>query len=91
MVAAIFEARMSREQAERLAELMQDGRARRPTGVLSALLLVEGDLVQLVAVWRDRETLEDYLAGTEAPRGRELMRKVGVEPELRVVDVLELG
>jgi hypothetical protein len=40
MVAAVFEARMSREQAERLAELM---------------------------------------------------RKVGAEPELRVVDVLEPG
>ena len=25
------------------------------------------------------------------PRGTELMRKVGVEPEMRVVDVLDLG
>jgi hypothetical protein len=82
---------MSREQAERIAELMQGGRATRPAGVLTAALLVEGEDVQLVAFWRDRETLEAYLAEAPVPRGTELMRKVGVEPELRVADVLELG
>ncbi len=82
---------MSREQAERLAELMREGRATRPEGVLTAALLVDGDLVRLVAVWRDRGTLERYLATAEVPRGTELMRKVGAEPELRIVDVLELG
>jgi quinol monooxygenase YgiN len=91
MVAAIFEARMSREQAERLAELMQEGRPTRPEGVLTATLLVDGEDVRLVAVWRDRETLESYLATGAVPRGTELMRKVGVEPEMRIVDVLELG
>jgi quinol monooxygenase YgiN len=91
MVAAVFEARMSREQAERLAELMEEGRPTRPEGVLTAALLVDGDLVRLVAFWRDRETLEDYLATAAVPRGTELMRKVGVEPELRIVDVLDFG
>ena len=32
-----------------------------------------------------------YLATADVPRGVELMRKVGVEPAWRVVDVLELG
>jgi hypothetical protein len=91
MVAAIFEARMSREQAERLAVLMQQGRPTRPEGVETATLLVDGDLVRLVAFWRDRETLEAYLATAEVPRGTELMRKVGVEPELQIVDVLDFG
>ena len=91
MVAAVFEARMDRERAERLAELMQEGRATRPAGVVTAVLLVDGDLVRLVAVWSDRETLDTYLAEAPVPRGTELMRKVGAEPELRIVDVLELG
>ena len=91
MVAAIFEARMSREQAEHLAELMQRGRATRPEGVLTAGLLVDGEDVQLVAFWKDRDTLDQYLSAAEVPRGTELMRKVGVEPELRIVEVLELG
>jgi quinol monooxygenase YgiN len=91
VVAAVFEARMSREQAERLAELMQEGRATRPAGVVTAVLLVDGEDVRLVAIWRDRETLEVYLASGAVPRGTELMRKVGVEPEMRVVDVLQLG
>jgi hypothetical protein len=91
VVAAIFEARMSRGQAERLAELMQEGRPARPEGVLTATLLVEGEDVKLVAVWRDRETLEAYLATGAVPPDTELMRKVGAEPEMRVVDVLELG
>ena len=90
-VAAVFEAQMSREQAERLAALMDEARPTRPAGVETAALLVDGESVQLVAVWRDRETLDEYLATAEVPRGTELMRKVGVEPEMRIVDVLELG
>lgn len=90
-VAAIFEAAMSREQAERLAALMDEARPTRPGGVETAALLVEGESVQLVAVWRDRATLDAYLATAEVPRGTELMRKVGVEPTFRVVDVLDLG
>jgi hypothetical protein len=90
-VAAIFEATMSREQAERLAELMAEARPTRPEGVLTAALQVEGDAVQLVAYWRDRESFDTYLAKVDVPRGVELMRKVGCEPEWRVVDVLELG
>ena len=91
MVAAIFEARMSREQAERLAELMREGKATRPAGVVAAVLLVDDDLVRLVAFWADRDTLDRYLAVAPVPRGTELMRKVGVEPELRIVEVAELG
>jgi quinol monooxygenase YgiN len=91
MVAAVFESRMGREQAERLAELMHEGRATRPEGVLTAGLLVDGDLVRLIAFWKDRDTLDRYLSSARVPRGTELMRKVGVGPEVRIVDVLELG
>jgi quinol monooxygenase YgiN len=91
VVAAVFEARMSREQAEQLATLMEEHRPTRPEGVLTAALLVDGEDVQLVAIWRDRETLDAYLATGAVPRGTELMRKVGVEPAMRIVDVLDLG
>jgi len=91
VAAAVFEAQMSREQADRLAELMRGARATRPDGVLTAALLVDGENVRLVAFWRDRETLDRYLAEAAVPRGTELMRKVGVEPELRIVEVLDLG
>jgi len=91
MVAAIFEAKMSRERAEQLAALMEEARPTRPEGVLTAALLVDGDDVQLVAIWREREALERYLAEAEVPRGTELMRKVGAEPTMRVVDVLDVG
>jgi hypothetical protein len=89
-VAAVFEARMGREQQARLAELMQLGRATRPAGVETAGLLADGELVQLVAFWRDRDTLDRYLS-TDVPRGTQLMRQVGVEPKVRILDVLELG
>lgn len=82
---------MSREQADRLAELMDEARPTRPEGVVAAALHVEGDGVQLVAYWRDRETLDAYLATADVPRGVELMRKVGCEPEWRVVEVLDFG
>lgn len=91
MVAAIFQAPMSREQAERLASLMAGGRASRPSGVLNASLLYEDGVAQLVAVWRDRDTLDRYLSVTPVPRGTELMRAVGAEPTIRVVPVLECG
>jgi hypothetical protein len=90
-VAAVFEARMSREQVVRLAGLMKEGRSSRPAGVVTAMLLVEGDDARLVAVWKDRETLDAYLAVAPVPRGTELMRRVGVEPTMKVVDVAELG
>jgi quinol monooxygenase YgiN len=90
-VAAIFEAEMSPEQARQLAELMREARPTRPEGVVTAALHVEGKSVRLVAYWRDRATLEAYLAKADVPRGVELMRKVGVEPAWRIVDVLELG
>jgi len=91
MVAAIFEAELSDEQARELARLMEEARPTRPEGVLTALLLRDDGVGRLIAVWRDRETLERYLAEAEVPRGTELMRKVGAEPTLRVVDVLDLG
>jgi len=91
MVAAIFEATMSRSQVERLAELMREALPTRPEGVVTAALLVEGEAVRLIAFWRDRDTLDRYLATVDVPRGVELMRKAGVEPEWRIVDVMELG
>jgi len=91
IVAAVFEATMSRDKAEQLAELMGEARPTRPEGVVTAALQVEGEAVQLIAYWCDRETFDAYLETVDVPRGVELMRKVGVEPDWRVVDVLELG
>ncbi len=82
---------MSRAQAEQLAELMREARPTRPEGVLTAALEVEGEAVRLVAYWRDRATFDAYMATVEVPRGVELMRKVGVEPDWRLVGVLDLG
>jgi hypothetical protein len=90
-VAAIFEAAMSPGQVEQLAELMREARPTRPDGVVTAALLFEGGVARLIAFWRDRDTLDAYLATVDVPRGVELMRKVGCEPNWRVVDVKELG
>jgi hypothetical protein len=90
MVAAIFEARMSREQEE-LARLMHDGRETRPGAVRTAALTLENGLGRLTAYWKDRGTLDRDLASVPVPRGTELMRKIGVEPTVSIVDVLELG
>jgi hypothetical protein len=86
-----FEAPMTRDQAEQLARLMDEARPTRPAGVLQALLEFEDGSGRLVAVWKDRETLDRYLAEVAVPRGTELMRKIGLEPEVRRFDVLELG
>ncbi len=86
-----FEAEMSAEQAAELARLVEEARPTRPEGVLTALLEHEGGRGRLVAVWRDAATLDRYLADAEVPRGTELMRKLGLEPEVRRFDVLDLG
>ena len=86
-----FEADMTDEQAAELARLMEEGRATRPEGVVVALLEYVDGHGRLIAVWRDTETLERYLAEAEVPRGTELMRKVGLEPKVRRFDVLDLG
>jgi hypothetical protein len=91
VIAAIFEARMSREQADRLAELMREGHASRPPAVISTALLHDGEEAQLVAFWPDRETFDAYVASVPVPRGVELIRKIGAEPTVRVVETLHLG
>ena len=62
-----FEASMTRDQADRLARLMEEARPTRPGGVLSASLEFHDGLGRLVAVWRDRDTLDRYLAETPVP------------------------
>ena len=89
MAAAIFEAELSPEQAADLARLMDEGRPTRPAGVVTATLLYDGSQGRLVAMWQSRAVLEAYLAETAVPRGLELMRKVGAEPSMTIVDVLE--
>jgi hypothetical protein len=91
MVAAVFEADMSREQAEELGRLMAEAAPTRPEKVINASLQYEDGVGRLIAVWDSRQSLEDYLAVEPVPRGTALMRKLGLEPEFRMVDVLEYG
>lgn len=91
VVAVVFEAAMAREQAERLAELMREGRDQRPPAVVNATLLYEDGVARLTAVWTDRDAWDRYLSVTPVPRGTELMRAVGAEPAVRVVPALECG
>jgi len=86
-----FEAEMTAEQAADLARLMDEARPTRPDGVVTALLEYAEGRGRLLAVWRDAETLDRYLAEADVPRGVELMRKLGLEPEVRRFDVLDLG
>jgi hypothetical protein len=86
-----FEAEMSADQAAELARLMEEARPTRPDGVDIALLEYADGRGRLLAVWRDAEALERYLAEADVPRGTELMRKLGLEPEVRRFDVLDLG
>jgi hypothetical protein len=86
-----FEAPMTREQATKLAALMDEARPTRPAGVVTALLELDEGRGRLVAVWQDRETLDRYLAENDVPRGTELMRKIGLEPTVRIFEVRELG
>jgi hypothetical protein len=88
VIAAIFEAQLTEEQAHRLVELMRETRPSRPEGVLNVSLLYERGEAQIVAIWRDRDDLERYLASS-TPRAKELMRRVGAEPTVRLVPVLE--
>ena len=89
--AIVCEATMSSEQVYRLSVLMREARPTRPAGVVAAALLVEGEQVQLVAFWKDRTTLDEYLATVDVPRGVELMRYAGVEPAWKIVDVREFA
>lgn len=82
---------MSPEQAARLGELMREHKGTRPAAVLNASLLYEGGVGRLIAVWRSRDDLDRYLSTAAVPRGTELMRQVGVEPELRIVKALACG
>ena len=90
MVATIFEATTSREQAARLAGLMHECREGHPAGVLSAALTLENSLARLTAYWKDRDALDRHLS-VAVPCGTELMRRIGVEPRVKIVEVLEFA
>jgi hypothetical protein len=89
--AAVFDADMTAEQAEQLAALMEQGVATRPSEVALATLHVDGSHVRLVAYWNSRQALEDYRATSPVLRGTALMREVGVEPSVTIVDVPAFG
>ena len=96
MVAAIFEAPMSREQADRLAQLMRDRIGDRAPAVVNATLLWDPDpapgVGRFMAVWESRDAWDRYLSVTEEPGAIKLMREVGApEPTLTVVPVLFCG
>jgi hypothetical protein len=86
-----FEAAMTPEQARELARLMDETRRARPPAVLTAVLEYADGRGRLLAVWQDRESRDRYLAETPVPRGTELMRTLGLEPEVKTFDVLEIG
>jgi hypothetical protein len=89
--AAVFDAEMSSDQAEQLARLMEEGVATRPGEVALATLHVDGSHVRLVAYWNSREALEHYQETAPVLRGTALMREVGVEPSVTIVDVPAFG
>lgn len=82
---------MTAEQARELARLMEKHRPTRPAGVETALLEYADGNGRLVAVWKNAETLDAYLATGAVPRGTELMRMVGLEPEVRRFDILQIA
>jgi hypothetical protein len=82
---------MTPEQAEELARLMGERRPTRPEPVLTALLEYRDGRGRLLAVWRERESRDRYLAETPVPHGTKLFRDVGLEPEIQTFDVLEIG
>lgn len=82
---------MTPVQAADLARLMEETRPTRPAGVETALLEYQSGRGRLVAVWQDAATLDAYLATGQVPRGTELMRKIGLEPEVTRFDVLAIG
>ncbi len=89
MVAAIFEASMSREQADQLAKLMRDNLGQRAPAVLGAMLDYDGSVARLTAVWESQDAWDRYRSSVEVPKAAEYMRMVGAEPTLTVVPVLE--
>ena len=76
---------------DELARLLEEARPTRPAGVHVVSLLYDDGIARLIAYWTEAEMLDRYLEETPVPRGQELMRKVGAEPEIRVVEVLDFG
>jgi hypothetical protein len=70
---------------------MQETKPTRPAAVITAALEYRKGRGRIVAVWKDRDSLDRYLSEAQIPRGTELMRKVGLEPQVKTFDVLELG
>jgi heme-degrading monooxygenase HmoA len=63
-------------------------RAGLPERRQTSLMRGEGDLWQVVTVWRSRADLDAYLASVEEPFAWRLLRLAGGTPEVEVFDVV---
>lgn len=90
-VAAAFDAKLSHERAEQLPRSMEDGGATRPREVALATRHVHGDYVLCCRLLEQLGSAGRVPARASTLRGTELMRRVGGEPTVTIVDVLAFG
>jgi heme-degrading monooxygenase HmoA len=88
-VVTMVRARIAPERASEVASAFSEAvRAGMPERRQTSLLRGEGDLWQIVTVWRSRADLDAYLASVEEPFARRLLRLAGGMPEVEVFDVM---
>jgi hypothetical protein len=63
-------------------------RAGMPERRQTSLLRGDGDLWQVVTLWRSRADLESYLASVDEPFAHRLLRQAGGTPEVTVFEVV---
>jgi hypothetical protein len=82
---------MTLDQAEQLARLMEEAWPTRPAGVLTASLEFRDGHGAWSPSGRTARRSTTTSRMPPLPRGTELMQKIGVEPEARTFEILELG
>ena len=90
MIAVVYELRLTPAQQEALVSLVRADRNERPQAVIARIVCVDGDMVQITAIWQSRDALENHLSAAPAPVAG-MLAAVGAHAPARIIEVAEYG
>lgn len=90
MVITGLKARLTTDQATKLRAVYAKEQGHFPPGLVESFLVQgqgEPSDWQILTVWESQEALDAMRASGKTPRGLEMFREAGAEPELKILNV----
>ncbi len=90
MVMTVLEAHVAPEHWNTLKQTFVENSSRTPPQMVQSLLVqgvADPTVWQLIGIWHSRKALEEYRRSVETPGGVLMLRAVGTEPILTILEI----